>query len=198
MSHRLLRFAREFIRDIRNEKYDRTDGGILIKKGALLTGWYTEGIKGDPDSFRRHQNLIVDEGILKILGLAFYSDSKITAWYIAPFSGSTTPAANLTAANFASTQSEITSNTEGFSESTRQQWVTAAPASGKVTNTASKANFTIVTASAVNIKGAAILSSSTRGGTSGVLASCVKYGTTRVVNDADVWQCGYEVTLTDS
>jgi len=31
--------------------------------------------------------------ILSILGLAFYTDTRITAWYLAPFSGSATPAA---------------------------------------------------------------------------------------------------------
>jgi len=196
--HKLFRFAKEFAADIRKEKYDKTEGGILIKRGVLLTGFYEEGIVGQPDSWRRHQNLLVDQGILSILGLAFYTDTRITAWYLAPFSGSATPAANWTAANFTSTATEITSGAEGYTEATRQLFVPAAPAAGTVTNTASKAQFTIITASQLTITGAALLSASAKGATSGVLASAVKYGTARVLNTADVWGCGYEVSLSDS
>lgn len=196
--HRLQRFAREFIADVRRQKYDHTEGGILIKRSVLLKGTYIEGIHGQPESFRKHPNLLPDEGIIKILGLAFFTDAKINAWYLAPFSGSTAPAANLTAANFASTQSEITSLTEGYSETTRQQYVPAQPAANKVTNVASYAQFTIVTASQLNINGAGLLSSNVRGGTSGTLASCSKYAATRVLNNGDLWDCGYEVSLSDS
>jgi hypothetical protein len=196
--HKLFRFAREFASDIRKERYDRTEGGILLKRSVMLKGVYEEGIVGQPDSWRRHENLIPDEGIIKILGLAFFTDSKINAWYLAPFSGSTAPAANLTAANFAATQTEITSNTEGYTEGTRQLWVSAQPAAGKVTNTASKAQFTIATASSLTITGSALLSASAKGATTGTLASCVKYAVARVLNNADVWGNGYEVSLSDS
>lgn len=197
--HYLQRFARDIRNFVRNGHWSRTDdGGILIRDGLMLMGTYIEGVKGQPDSFRVHRNLIPDEGVLKILGLAFYTDAKINTWYLAPFSGSTTPAANLTANNFASTQSEITSLVEGFSEVTRPQWVPAQPAAGKVTNVASKAEFSIVCATTLNINGAGLLSSSARGGTSGILASASKYAVTRQVANSDTWECGYEVSLTDS
>jgi hypothetical protein len=198
MRHVHQKHAREFEKAVLGGDFQQTDGGIIVRRAAFLQGVYIEGIKGHPESFRRHKNLIPDEGVLHILAVVFHSTAKAAAWYLAPFSGSTTPAANLTAANFASTQSEITSLTEGFSEVTRQQFVPAAPAAGKVTNIASKAQFTIVSAGTVNIWGAALLSASARGATSGVLASCSKYGVVRTVANTDVWQCGYEVSLTDS
>lgn len=198
MAHHLLRFAKEFVKAVRDGNYSRSEGGILIKKGLMLRAVYEEGLMSDPDSFRKTHNLIPDAGILKILGLAFYSDSKITTWYLAPFSGSTTPAANLTAATVTATQTEITSGSEGYTESVRQTYVPAAPASGKVTNTASKASFTIITASTLTVTGAFLVSASAKGATTGTLASCVKFGTARVLNNTDVWGLGYEVSLTDS
>jgi hypothetical protein len=197
--HKLFRFAKEFAADIRKERYEHTEGGILLKRGGVqLTGIYEEGIVGQPDSWRRHKNLIPDAGILMILGIAFYTDAKINAWYLAPFAGSSAVAAGWTAANFTANATEITSNTEGYTEAARQLFVPAAPAAGKVTNTASKANFTIITATQLTITGLGLLSASAKGATSGVLASAVKFGTARVLNTADVWGGGYEVSLTDS
>lgn len=196
--HKLFRHAREFIADIRNEKYERSEGGILLKSSALLKGTYREGLANDPLSWREHENLIPAEGILKILGLAFYTDTRITAYYLAPFASNVAPTSGLTAASFPATQGEITSGSEGYSESTRVLWVPAAPAAGKVTNVASKGNFTIVTASQLTVWGSALLSASAKGATSGSLMSCVKYSVSRVLNNTDVWANEYEISLTDS
>ena len=194
----LRHYAKEFIAAARNGDYERAPSGIMLKKGVMLTGFYDEGIVGQPDTWRRHQNLIPDEGILKILGIAFYTDAKINTWYLAPFAGNVAIVAGLTAASFTATQTEITSGAEGYSESVRQTWTPAAPATNKVTNTASKAQFTIVTASQLTIWGVGLLSASAKGSTSGVLASATKYTVSRVLNNTDVWGCGYEVSLSDS
>jgi hypothetical protein len=194
----LKRFEREFRADVREGNFEQTEGGILLKKSALLKGVYIEGIKGQPDSFRTHQNLIPDEGINYILDIVFGAVAKPSAWYFAPFTGSATPAASWTAANFASNATENTSDTEGYEEATRQEIAFGTAASQLINNYDGKAELTIVCASTITFKGGAILTNSTRGGTSGKLGSAVKFSVDRVLNNTDVWQAGYQVSLSDS
>lgn len=195
----LQKYGRDIRNAVRREQFDRTPGGIAVFGGALrLDPYYTEGIKGQPESFRRHHNLVPDEGILHFLNVVLGSTAKISAWYLAPYGGNVSPAANWTAANFAANSTEITSTVEGFTEATRQQFVPAGASAGKITNAASLANFTIECTSTLNIYGAGLCSVATRGGTTGVLISATKFGTVRVANDADTWQCGYEVSALDS
>lgn len=195
----LDRHIDEFRRDIAAERYEVGPEGIALKKGSvLIRGYYEEGIKGKPESFRLHRNLLVTEGINHILNVVLGTATKISAWYIAPFSGSAAPAANWTAANFASNATEITSTSEGYSESTRQQASFGTASSGVINNYSSKASFTIECTTTLNILGAGLLSVNTRGGTTGVLMSAVKFGSARVLADGDIWQAGYQVDLTDS
>lgn len=195
----LDRHIAEFRRDIAAERYEVGPEGIALKKGSvLIRGFYHEGIKGKPESFRLHRNLLVTEGINHLLNVALGTATKISAWYIAPFSGSAAPAANWTASNFASNATEITSTTEGFSEVTRQQASFGTAAAGVINNYSSKASFTIECSTTLNILGAGLLSSNTRGGTTGTLMSAVKFESARVLADGDIWQAGYQVELTDS
>lgn len=194
----LNKHIKEFVGDLRAGNFDVTPEGIVLKKSVLLAGYWEEGIVGQPDSYLRHKNLIPTEGINSILNVMFGATAKHAAFYIAPFSGSATPAASWTAANFASNASEITSLVEGFSEVTRPQAVFGTATTGSIDNYAAKAQFTIETASQLTIKGAGLLTNNTRGGTSGVLCSAVKFAQDRVLNDADIWESGYLVSLTDS
>lgn len=197
--HKLSRFSREFMRAALRGKYTReTDGGIILLGAARLHGVYREGIMGRPESFLAHDNLIPSAGILHILDVVFGATAKVATWYIAPFSSNTTPAASLTASNFASTQTEITSGSEGYSQSNRVAFVPAAAAAGAISNAASLASFSIVTASTLTIRGAGLLSASAKGATSGVLASCALYATERILNNGDTWQAQYDITLADS
>lgn len=199
MTHKLNKHVAEFQRDIAAGKYDVTESGIALKRSSvLLNGQYVEGIQGKADSFRYHRNLIVTEGINYMLGVAVGTATKISAWYIAPFSGSASPAANWTASNFASNASEITSTSEGFTETTRQQATFGTPASGVINNYSAKAAFTIECSTTLNILGAGLLSLNTRGGTTGTLLSAVKFSVARVLADGDIWNAGYQVELTDS
>lgn len=194
----LKRFEKDFRDAVRREQYEYTPNGILLKSSAMLQGFYLEGIRGKPESFRLHKNLIPTEGINYILDIVFGAVAKPAAWYVAPFTGSSSPAAGWTAANFASNATENTSVTEGYSETTRQQVSFGTAGSGVINNYSSKAALTIVTASAVTFKGAGILTTNTRGGTSGKLGSAIAFSADRILNNADVWEVGYQVQLTDS
>ena len=182
---------------VRKDDWERTaDGGVLIHRGIKMSGVYVHSVNGQDE--RRDPNLIPDAAILHTLDVVLKNGTRYAAWYLAPFAGAVTPAANWTAANFTSTASEIVSGSEGYSEATRQQWVGGTPAANKVDNLASKANFTIVCTTSLNINGAGLLSANAKGATSGVLISASRFGATRPVNNGDVWQCGYEISLADS
>lgn len=189
----VLKHKREFARDLREGAFESTPEGILFRaKGVLAQGEYIHMVNGK--DARVDRNLIVDEGLKYILGAALGAAAKSPAFYLALYASAVSPAANWTAANFAATASEITSTTEGYTEATRPAWLPGAP-STQLDNTASLATFTIATASQLNVQGAALLSSSTRGGTTGVLVSAARYANVRTLSAADVYQVGYRVTL---
>ena len=176
--------------------YQATDSGILVHNAIMLSGRYFHSVNNQDE--RIDHNLIPAAGILHILDTVLRNQAVNPAWYVAPYAGAVTPAANLTAANFAATVSEITSGTEGYSETTRPQWVPSVATAGAIDNLAAKANFTILCSTTLNINGAGLLSAAAKGATSGVLVSASRFSATRQVNNGDTWQCGYQIALTDS
>lgn len=62
---------------------------------------------------------------------------------------------------------EIVSQTEGYTGATRPAWTPATATTGSIDNLASAAQMTIATSGTLNVTGAALLTSSQRGGTTG-------------------------------
>jgi hypothetical protein len=195
MQHRLSRFIKEFAADVQKGRFVRTLSGIILDKGVKLEGLYTHGVNGQ--DFVQECNLVPDAAILAILNTFYGSRSKDAAFYLAPFTGSSSPAAGWTAANFTANATENTSTSEGYSEVTRQAATFGSAASGEIDSYSSLASFSIVTASTVTFTGLGLLTSNTRGGTSGLLASAIKFGTGRALVNGDTFQAGYKATLTD-
>lgn len=191
-----MRITKEITQFVENGDFEASDEGIIIHRGILAKGKYTHSINGE--ALQCDHNLIPTEGIASILSVAFGADTQITAWYLAVFSGAVTPATNWTAANFTANASEITSNTEGYSDATRPAWTPGAVAAGVIGNLASKATFNIVCTTSVNIAGAGLLSTNTKGGTTGVLASATRFASTRQVYNGDAFELGYEIELQDT
>lgn len=196
MSEQLIKHRREIATALSNGHYELTDGGVLIKAGidALATGVYVHSVNGGQD-LREDPNLLVDEGILHMLNVAFGATAKTANWYLALFANQINPAANWTAGNFAATAGEITSGTEGYSNATRPIFTSAPAAAGQITNLAAKAAFNIVCTTSLNVEGAALLSNSGKGSASGVLASASRYNATRTLYNGDVYEVGYGVSL---
>lgn len=158
------------------EYFGRVNGGMWAKEG---------------------DNLIPVEGLAHILSVALGATPKPSGYYLALFSGAAAPASNWTGATFASVASEIVSMTEGHTSPTRPQWTPpASTATGSIDNIASAATVTIATAGTLNVTGAALLTDSTRGGTTGKLISATKYSTARTFQDGDVYEIGYRISLT--
>ena len=186
--------ASDLRRALANTQYEITDGGICIGS-FMFGGRYEDRVirGGEVIEFGSTDNLVVDQGMIDILNTYFGTTSKKAGFYVALFAGAVTPAANWTAASFTATASEITSGTEGYSQTTRPAWVTPNASTPQIDNYAAKAAFSIVTASSLNVNGAAILSDQAKGSTGGVLVSAARYSNTRVLQNGDTYEVGYRI-----
>lgn len=190
-----MTLRRELATALKNEVYDITEEGIFFpRQGVLATGEYFDRINGG--MFERTPNLIVDEGLTHILNIALGSTPKPSSFHLALFSGSTAPAANWTASNFATVASEIVSMSEGYSSPTRPEWTPTNTSGKSIDNMDAVASLTIATTSELNVTGAAMLTNSTKGGTTGKLISATKYPSARVFQDGDTYDVGYRLSLT--
>lgn len=195
----LLKHSGEFRRALENHKYELTDdGGILFTEAkATASGVYY--VDGD-DVLAK--NTLTVEGLAYLFDVGVKDASKLTGWYLAPYSNIYTPVPTLTAATFAATAGEITSPTTGYSETTRPAWtsgaITSSSPAAYVDNLASRATFTIVTPTTLTIQGAGLLSSNVKGATTGKLLSAAKFTNPVVKSNGDEFNLGYRVRLTAS
>lgn len=187
----------EFRRAIRNRKYEQTPTGILLPtQRAMIGGVWTHGLVGGP--MVADKNLIVTEGLNHILAVALGATAKPVGYYIALYTGATSPLASWTAANFAGNATENTSTSEGYTASTRPVWTPGSASAGAINNTASQPTLTIAATTTVTFQGAALLTSNVRGGTSGVLVSAVRFALPEILNNGATWTCGYTISITDA
>lgn len=91
---------------------------------------------------------------------------------------------------------EIVSQTEGYTGATRPAWTPATTTTGSIDNLASAAQMTIATSGTLNVTGAALLTSSQRGGTTGVLVSASAFAAPRVFQAGDLYELGYRLNAT--
>lgn len=181
---------------IHKENFDVTAEGIYFpKQGVMASGEYFDRINGG--QWDRTPNLIVTEGLAHILSVALGATAKPAGHFLALFSGAAAPAANWTAASFAAAASEIVSMTEGYTSPTRPVWTPpSSTATNSIDNMAAVAQVTIATAGTLNVTGAAMLTNSTRGGTTGALISATKYAAPRTFQNGDTYDIGYRLSLT--
>lgn len=166
----------------------------VLRSSTMPKGEYFHRVNGG--AWELIPNMIVTEGLAHILNVALGSTAKPAGYYLALFSGATAPAPNWTASNFASVASEIVSLTEGYTSATRPAWTPTNTATGSIDNMTTVASVTIATATALNVTGAALLTNSARGGTTGVLVSATKYAATRTFQNGDIYEIGYRLSLT--
>lgn len=105
------------------------------------------------------RNICTDAGLDALLDIMFNADTQITSWYIAPFENDYTPVAGATYASPGYTESTA------YTEANRPTWSGAAASSKSVTNSASKAVFSINATK--TIYGAALVGGGTDGNTKG-------------------------------
>lgn len=180
------------MRSLRNHGYEETPDGLFMpKERVFIGGVFYNSLNGGPLE-GPDRNLVVTEGRNHILNTVFNNQAQNATWYVALFSNNVTPQATWTGANFNANAGEFT----GYSEATRPEYNEAAASAGALDNFASKASFTITAAGTVY--GGAILSSSAKAGTGGVLAASARFSNARAVEIDDVLQIGYQITLTSA
>lgn len=198
MNRDLQKHAGEFATAIAANKFERTENGSLFfpKAKAMIEGIYFHDVNGEDE--RQDHNLLPDEGLMYLLTVGLYNGTKLPTWNLAIYSANYTPLPALTAASFPATASEITSNTEGYTEATRPIWTPSAPVNNIIDNLANKAAYTIATASSLNVSGAALLSDSAKGAVTGKLASATKFTQARTLYNTDVFNLAYRVQLSST
>lgn len=153
-------------------------GGVfgfeLVRDGKVIDRW-------------EEKNIVVNEGLNHILSAVLNNGSQNTTWYVGLFEGNYTPLATDTAANIASNATECVA----YDETTRVEWVEAAPSGQSITNSANKATFTINASKTVY--GAFLVSSNTKSGTAGTLFAASKFSVSRSVVAADQLLVTYTV-----
>jgi hypothetical protein len=189
------RFMRDLRRLVANHRWAVNDDGDLLLGHARISGvydtWAPDGL-----GWVQTKNLLTTEGCNYLLSAGIGNGTAYGTFYVAPFSGNVAVADTLTAATFATTQSELT-NTH-YSETTRVTYVESTPASKSLNNTASPATITAATDN-VSIWGIGLLSTSTKSATTGVLLSAAKYSTVRtLVTTSDTIGIKYTLTLANS
>lgn len=194
----LQKHAGEFGRYLRNHQYEVTDnGGVLfVRAAAVGQGAYIHDVNGMDE--RIDPNLLPDEGLIYLLSVGLNNGTKLAAWYLSLYAAAYTPLAGLTAASYPATASEITSGTEGYTESTRPVWTPTAPTTPLIDNLLNKAAFTIATASSLTVNGAALCSEAAKGAVTGKIASATKFAAARTLYNTDVFNLAYRVQLTSS
>ena len=186
----------ELRQEVKAERFDITPEGVYFpRNGINVNGEYFARVNGG-DWEKEGDNLVVNEGLVHVLNVALGTTAKPAGYFLALFSGSTTPAANWTAASFAAVANEIVSQTEGYTGATRPAWTPATATTGSIDNLASAAQMTIATSGTLNVTGAALLTSSQRGGTTGVLVSASAFAAPRVFQAGDLYELGYRLNAT--
>lgn len=141
-------------------------GGVFtieqIRDGKVIDTW-------------EEKNIVVNEGLNNLLDAYLHGSTQTTAWYIGIFEGNYTPLATDTGANIVANATECTA----YTEATRPAWVEAAASSQSITNSASKATFTINATKTVY--GAFLISTSTKSDTAGILFAASKFSASRSV-----------------
>jgi len=199
MKNSLKKYAGEFIKALTSYKYERTgdERGLYFPKAkAFISGTYIHDVNGQDE--RQDPNLLTDEGLIYLLSVGLNNGTKIPTWYLSLYAANYTPQPGLTAASYPATASEITSNTEGYIESTRPIWTPTAPTTPLIDNLTNKASFTIATASSLTVNGAALLSEATKGAITGKLISATKFSAPRTLYNTDVFNLAYRVQLTSA
>jgi hypothetical protein len=134
-------------------------------------------------------NGVTNEGLNNMLGVTFHGDTQ-TSWYFFPISN-----ASFSILSVNDTMASHAGWTEAtaYDETTRQQWITTAPAAKSITNT-TYSLFTISTDGTI-FKGMGLASNNTKGGTTGKLWSTGLFSADQTYLTGDLVQTKYTVNL---
>jgi hypothetical protein len=123
------------------------------------------------------KNLMPVEGINHMLGVTMKQAAQVATWYVGLYEGAYTPQSTDLASTFPGLATEATA----YDEAARVALVSGPVAGGVVSNTGDRAEFTFNATK--SIAGGFISSTSTKGGTTGVLLSAVRFSSPKAVEN---------------
>ena len=170
------------VEHLRRAELTRYDGPTKTVDGVEYVVLSTEEVS----------NLIPTEGLNYMLGTALTGLTQSSTWYIALFEGNYTPVAGVTAATFPADATECTA----YAEAARVTWTPGSISAGSVSNTASKAVFTINATKTVY--GIAQTSVSTKSATTGTLISVARFAVAKSVVATDVLNVTSTISATSA
>jgi len=127
-------------------------------------------------------NMMPEQGRNHVLGVLLKGAAQTLTWYVAPYSGNYTPQDGDTAATFPGQAAEYT----GYAEATRQAFTPGTVSGGAVDNSGSVAIITSNQATQQTVRGASLVSASTKGSTSGILLSAVRFPSPKLLDLGDI------------
>ncbi len=138
-------------------------------------------------------NLIPHEGLNYIINTALRNGVPFPDFYVGLYEGNYTPAPGDTMASFPLAATE----TSAYAEASRPTMELGVPLNGTATNVANKAEFTGVT-NGRSAQGGFISSSPSKGSSSGVLVSAVRFTSPRPLDAGTVLRvtCGFSIVST--
>lgn len=135
------------------------------------------------------QNLMPQVGINYVAGAMFGDTAPIGTFYIGLFQNNVLPTSSTTASDIPTTLGEFV----GYSNSTRPLWNRSYDGIGSINNSASRAEFTI-TADA-RLYGGFLVSTSTKGGNTGLLLSVARFESPRDVTAGGTFRVTSVISL---
>lgn len=189
-----MKLFNELMRAVRNRKYETTDAGMYFPVINMEIGGYFD-VQVNDGPVEVFPNLVVDQWRVRALEILFLQATPETNFYLAPYSANVTPLATWTAANFTSNSTEFTN----YTEAGRQIWTVATVDAFSVSNTASKAVFTVAAGAGNTIWGVGLLTQAAKSSTLGHLVAANRSPTSRtnLVEDDEV-TIGYTINLNAS
>lgn len=177
---------------------DHVGSGLITRPGILhrakarglwsVVCFDAEGREKWTDQF---ENIITNVGLDHLLDVTLSAAAANATWYVGLADSTPTPAAGDTMVTHAG-WTEITA----YSETLRQTWTEAGVSSQSITNSASKATFSINGSATTG--GAFLVSNSTKGGTTGILYAIGVFAEgDRVVVNGDTVQVTATFTMAD-
>lgn len=193
----LNKHAREIGRHLRNGNYELTEAGVLVKGGmnALCNGVFKDTLyRGGGADAQVSPNLVVDQGLVHILNVAFAGATQITGWYIGLFSGNVNPAPGWNASNIVANATELV----GY-PGNRPAFAVSPVSAPSIGNTASQAMFAFDGEGPYTARGAFLISAANKGSTSGVLMAATRFAADRAgLNSPDQLGVQYVLTAADA
>jgi hypothetical protein len=195
----LVRDTKDFMYAMKHYK----DGGRLFFTGNVRC----EHFRGDQclhSAWEPEHNIFTTEGMAYLNNLVFYNVSKpslitVSFWYVGIFKGNITPALGDTAAaklGSGGTYQECQDADYGTPATTKPEYITASTSSAVITNSASKASFTM--AGSITVYGAFLGTTGAKATASGTLMCAKTFTSSRAVVLNDVLAVTYQITLSSS